>query len=47
LVEGPTEARPERVGARYSLVVSIETEAQDIDIWTLVAQEIGVPVEVA
>jgi len=34
-------------GARYSLVVSIETEAQDIDIWTPVAQEIGVPVEVA
>jgi hypothetical protein len=33
-------------GARYSLVVSIETEAQDIDIWTPVAQEIGVPVEV-
>ena len=30
-------------GARYSLVVSIETEAEDIDIWTPVAQEIGVP----
>ncbi len=33
-------------GARYSLVVSIETEAQDVDVWTPVAQEIGVPVEV-
>ena len=34
------------MGARYSLVVSIETEAEDVDIWTPVAQEIGVPVEV-
>lgn len=34
-------------GARYSLVVSIETEAQNIDIWTPVAQEMGVPVEEA
>ncbi len=32
-------------GAHYSLVVSIETEAQDVDIWTPVAQEIGIPVE--
>ena len=35
-----------RLGARYALVVSIETEAQDVDIWTPVAQEIGVPVEI-
>src|SRR5216684_591090 len=34
-------------GARYALVVSIETEAQGVDIWTPVAQEIGVPVEIA
>lgn len=34
-------------GARYSLVVSIETEAQNIDIWTPVAQEMGIPVEEA
>jgi len=34
-------------GARYALVVAIETEAEGIDIWTPVAQEIGVPVEVA
>lgn len=32
-------------GAHYSLVVSIETAAQDVDIWTPVAQEIGIPVE--
>ncbi|MGH9090017.1 MAG: S8 family peptidase [Acidimicrobiales bacterium] len=33
-------------GARYALVVSIETPDQDVDIWTPVAQQIGVPVEV-
>jgi hypothetical protein len=30
-------------GARYSLVVSIETPQQDVDIWTPVAQQIGIP----
>jgi len=25
--------------------VSIETDAEDVDIWTPVAQEIGVPIE--
>lgn len=34
-------------GARYSLVVSIMTEAVDVDIWTPVATAVGVPVEVA
>lgn len=34
------------LGARYSLIVSLETEAQGVDIWTPVAQEIGVPVDV-
>jgi hypothetical protein len=35
-------------GARYSLMVGIETDAEDADIWTPVAQQIGVPiVEVA
>jgi hypothetical protein len=28
-------------------VVSLATEAQDVDIWTPVAQEVGVPVEEA
>ncbi len=32
-------------GARYTLVISIETEAEDVDIWTPVAQKIGVAVE--
>jgi DNA invertase Pin-like site-specific DNA recombinase len=33
------------IGAQYSLVVSIETDAEGVDIWTPVAQEIDVPVE--
>jgi hypothetical protein len=32
-----------RLGARYSLIVSIETDAESADIWTPVAQQIGVP----
>ena len=32
-------------GAHYGLVVSIETKAENIDIWTPVAQEVGIPVE--
>jgi hypothetical protein len=32
-------------GARYALVVSIETAAEGVDIWTPVAQQIGVSVE--
>jgi hypothetical protein len=27
-------------------VVSIETPSQDVDIWTPVAQQIGVPIEI-
>ena len=33
-------------GVRYSLVVSIETPGVETDIWTPVAQEVGVPVVV-
>ncbi len=33
-------------GARYALVVSIETDAADVDIWTPVANQIGVPIVV-
>lgn len=32
-------------GARYALVVSIETDAIDTDIWTPIAAEVGVPIE--
>jgi len=34
-------------GARYSLVVSIATEAVGVDVWTPVAIQVGVPVEIA
>ena len=33
-------------GARYALVVSIETDAQGADLWTPVAQEVGLATEV-
>ena len=29
-----------------ALIISIETPAEDVDIWTPVAQAIGVPVEI-
>jgi hypothetical protein len=32
-------------GARYSLIVSIETDAVDLDIWTPVAELVGIPIE--
>jgi hypothetical protein len=35
------------LGARYALVVSIETEAEGVDVWTPVALQIGVSVEVS
>ena|SRR5664279_4265062 len=34
-------------GARYALIVSIETPNQDVDIWTPVAQQIGVDVAIS
>lgn len=34
-------------GARYALVISISTEATGVDIWTPVATQVGVPVEVS
>jgi len=41
--EQPKRDRSDK-GARYALIVSIETDAADIDIWTPVATEVGVPV---
>src|SRR5690606_14823118 len=32
-------------GARYALVVSIETGAVGAEIWTAIATEVGIPVE--
>ena len=43
--ERPSHDHSER-GARYALVVSIETPDQDVDIWTPVAQEVGIPIEI-
>lgn len=33
-------------GARYSLIVSIDTPEVDVDIYTPVAQQVGIPIEV-
>lgn len=38
-------ARDRSLGARYALVVSLETDSTEVDIWTPVAQEVGVLVE--
>jgi len=41
------EQKRERCEAPYSLIVSIETEAATEDIWTPVANQVGVPTSVA
>ena len=33
-------------GARYALILSIETPDLDVDVWTPVAQQINVPVTI-
>lgn len=38
--ENPARDRSED-GARYALVLAVETPNQDVDIWTPVAQQIG------
>ena len=43
--EQPRRDRSEQ-GTSYGLVVSIETDAEEVDIWTPVAQQVGIPVEV-
>jgi hypothetical protein len=42
--EQPKRDRSE-LGARYALVVSIQTPAENVDLWTPVAQQVGVPVQ--
>jgi hypothetical protein len=48
-VSGWWKDQPKRdrsaIGARYALVVGIETDAENVDIWTPVATAIEVPVE--
>ena len=34
------------LGARYTLLLSIETDAEDVDLWTPVAQEVGLPITI-
>lgn len=41
----PTRDRSDD-GVRYSLIVSIETDAEGVDLWTPIATEAGVPIEV-
>lgn len=41
----PKRDRSDR-GVPYALVVSVETEATDVDIWTPVANQVRVPIEV-
>ncbi len=43
--EQPKRDRSE-IGARYSLIVSIETDAPEVDIWTPVAVQVGIPTEI-
>lgn len=49
-VSGWWKDQPKRdrseMGARYALVVSIETPGVETDIWTQVAQQVGVPVNI-
>ena len=48
-VKGWWQEQPKRdrseFGARYALIVSIQTDAEDVDIWTPVAQQVGIRVE--
>lgn len=48
-VKGWWQEQPKRDrsahGARYALIVSIQTDAEGVDIWTPVAQQVGVPIQ--
>ncbi len=48
-VSGWWKDQPKRdrsaLGVRYALIVSIETSAEDIDIWTPVATEVGIEIK--
>jgi hypothetical protein len=49
-VSGWWKDRPDRDrsgdGARYSLIVSVETPGQEVDIWTPVAAEVGISIAI-
>ena len=48
-VKGWWQEQPKRdrsaFGARYALIVSIQTDAEGVDIWTPVAQQLGIPIQ--
>lgn len=48
-VTGWWKEQPERdrsdLGARYALVLSLETDTVNVDIWTPVAQKVGLQIE--
>ena len=48
-VKGWWQEQPKRdrsaFGARYALIVSIQTDAENVDIWTPVAQQVGIPIQ--
>ena len=48
-VKGWWQEQPKRdrsaFGARYALIVSIQTNAEGVDIWTPVAQQLGIPIQ--
>ncbi len=43
----PPKRDRRELGARYAPVVSIETPGVETDIWTPVAQPVGIPIAVA
>lgn len=49
-VAGWWKEQPQRdrsaFGARYALIVSIETDEQNVDVWTPVALQVGIPIPV-
>lgn len=49
-VSGWWKDQPKRdrseLGVRYALAVSIETDVEGVDIWTPVAQQIGIPISI-
>lgn len=48
-VSGWWKEQPKRdrsaLGARYALIVSIHTDAENVDVWTHVAQQVNVPIQ--
>jgi hypothetical protein len=39
-------ADDDTLGARYALLLSIETPVEGVDLWTPVAQQVGLPIAI-